>query len=252
MALRSEVGVNVLMCNEERPISEDGPIAGGNYGSLDFSDNQYLSTPEWFDLDQEPELLTPGAIKQAEGEVEESFIRDLPQDAYTDEATQRVLTFLPNSNPTSVVDREYLLADKSELIRDAATQFQQILRKLAPVIMAREPKLSRIVIDDVQEDGHIAVGSVIWDVEIAASNQPGIQSTWTSIPMRRTRIEVPIKIQNGQLEEPHLFTIASNRVYPLTIEGCQLALKWHKNPVFKKMPPRVERSWMEERDYRAF
>lgn len=243
----------MLEYNKEPVIVDEGPIAGGNYGGLDFSSERVGDIPEWFDLEQEPELLTPGAIKQAEEETEEvSFIRETPQDSFTDGATQRVLSFLPDNNPTNVVDREYLLVDKSELIRDAATQFQQTLRKLMPGILAREPVLARIAIEEVNEGGHVVSGSVVWDVEIAAANQPGIQSTWTSIPMRRTRIEIPVKIREGQLVEPHIFMLASNRAYPLTIEGCQLALKWHKEPVFKKMPPRTERSWMEERDYRAF
>jgi len=241
------------MHESKEVIIDNEPIAGGNYGSIDFGEKHVGEVPEWFDLDEQPEILSPGAIKQAEEMVEETaFTRDIPQDAYTDDATQRVLTFFPENNPTKVVDREYLLVDKSELIRDAATQFQQTLRKLMPEVITREPMLTRIAIDEVQEDGHVRTGTVTWDVEIAASNQPGIHTTWTSVPTRRMRIEIPVKITEGQLVEPHIFTLASNRVYPLTIEGCQLALKWHKQPVFNKKPPRVERSWQEERDYRAF
>ena len=242
----------MLMHNVEEVVIDNAPIAGGNYGGIDFGEKHVGDIPEWFDLNEE-EMLTPGSIKQAEETIEETnFIRDIPQDAYTDDATQRVLTFFPENNPTNVVDREYLLVDKSELIRDAATQFQQALRKLMPVVMAREPMLTRIAIEEVQEDGHVKTGTITWDVEIAASNQPGIHTTWTSVPTRRMRIEIPVKIAEGQLVEPHIFTLASNRVYPLTIEGCQLALKWKESPVCVKKPPRVERSWAEERDYRAF
>jgi len=194
--------------------------------------------------------LTPGAIEAEEDEV--VFLKDTPQAAFTDDATKKVLILLPDRNPTKVVGREYLLADKSDLILDAAKQFQDTFRTLLPVIMATQPVLSKIAVDNVREDGHIAEGEITWQVEIATTNQPGMHATWQSVPTKRTRIEIPVSIKEGRLQPPHLFKLSGNRVYPLTVEGCQLALKWKEESVVKKMPPRVERSWQEERDYRAF
>jgi len=229
---------------------EEGPIAGGNYGGVDFG-RQLGDIPEWLALNEESDFLTPGAIKEGE-EDPVQFLRDTPRDAFTDEATQRVIEFDPNMNPTKLVDREYLLSDRSELIRDAATILQNTMRSLQPVVYSRQPVLERMVVSEVRSDGHLEEGEVIWGIEISAANQPGIHWTRQSTPVRKMRVSIPMKVTGGVLEEPKVFLLASNRPYPLTITGCQLALNWRAKPVSVKKPPKVERSWQEERDYRAF
>jgi len=232
----------------EQDLTNNEPMAGENYGGMDF-DRQLGDMPEWLDLNDQNE----GEIKQAEEELDQpNFMTDTPQDAYGDQATKQALDLFPDNNPTKVVGREYLLVDKSELINDAATQFQTVARRLLPAIMTRDPVLSRIIIGEVQPDGHVAEGKIIWALEISASNQPGVNRAWTSMPTKRMRIEIPVNIKEGQLVEPNIFTLASNRVYPLTVEGCQLALQWHERPLVRKAPPKVELSQQQERDYRAF
>lgn len=231
---------------------EEGPIAGGNYGGMDFG-RQFGDIPDWVALDTDaPELLTPGAIKEGEEDTPVQFLQGTPQDAFTDDATRRVLDLNPDINPTKVVGREYLFSDRSDLIRDAATLLQDTLRSLRPVVYSRQPVLERIITSDVRPDGHLEEGEVVWDIEISAANQPGIHWTRQSVPTRKMRISIPMKIRNGALEEPQVFLLPPNRPYPLTIAGCQLALNWKEKPVCVKRPPKVERSWQEERDYRAF
>ena len=236
------------MFDEPEEIVEKGVVSSGNnYGSVDFS-RRLGALPAWLDLDEEP-LLTPGAIEQDE---ETQFFEDIPRDAYTDDATQRVIMFSPDTNPTKVVGREYLLADKSDLINDASTLLKDVLSSLRPVVFAQQPVLERIIAENVRDDGHIEDGRVIWTIEVSASNQPNINWSRQSTPTRRSRIEVPMRVKEGKLVTPLVFTNASNKMYPLTIEGCQLALHWRHEPVSRSRPPRVERSWAEERDYRAF
>jgi len=231
-------------------IEPEGPIAGGNYGNMDFS-RQIGDIPDWFELDEE-EFLTPGSVKQGEDETAVDFWRSTPQDAFTDQATRQVIDFNPDANPTKLVGREYLLSDRSDLIRDAATMLQDVMRGLQPVVFSRQPNLERMIVGEVQPDGHLQEGTVIWSVELSASNQPGVHWTRQSTPTRKTRVEIPMHVKEGVLKRPCIFLLASNRAYPLTIEGCQLALRWRQEPVSRKRPPRVERSWQEERDYRAF
>ena len=219
---------------------------GKIYGVAD----KQIDVPSWFDLDED-QFLTPGAVKQVEDE-DTSFIHDLPSDAFTDDATIEVLRYSPNKNPTKVVDREYLLADRSDLIRDAAILLQNTLRSLSPVIFTQQPNLSRIIVENIKNDGHMQDGRVIWTVELSAANQPGIYKTQQSTPTKKTRIEIPMVIKDGMLLAPMVMTTASNKMYPLTVEGCQILLHWKQNPVIRKMPPKVERSWQSERDYRAF
>jgi len=233
------------------PIEDDGPFGGGNFGSVDFGP-QLEEVPEWFKLDEE-EFLNPGAIKQ--GEEEEPlglFLLDTPQDAFTDRATREVIEFDPDRNPTFLVGREYLLSDRSDLIRDAATLMQDTFNILRPTIFSRQPNLARIVTDEVQPDGHLLKGEVVWTVEISAANQPGVHRTQQSTPIRKMRVEVPVRVREGMLEKPRIFYTASNKPYPLTIAGCQLALKWKVRPVCRKEAPRAELAQMPERDYRAF
>lgn len=231
---------------------EKGPIAGGNYGGMDF-DRQFGDIPDWITLDLDaPEFLTPGAIKEGEEDTPVQFLRSTPQDAYTDDVTQRSLALNPDKNPTKVVDREYLLSDKSDLIRDAADLLQDTLSSLRPVVYSRQPVLERMVTVDVRPDGHVEEGEVIWGVEISAANQPGIHWTRQSTPVRKSRISIPMKIRNGALEQPKVFLLPSNRPYPLTIAGCQLALAWKETPVCVKRPAKVDLAQQEEKDYRAF
>lgn len=229
---------------------EEGPIAGGNYGGMNF-DRQLGSIPDWFTL-ADSEFLTPGAIKEGEEEEPVQFLKDIPRDAFMDEATQRAMEYSPGVNPTRVVDRAYLFSDRSDLIRDSATLLQDTMRSLHPVVFSRQPILQRMTVGEVRSDGHLEEGEVIWGIEISAANQPGIHWTRQSTPTRKTRVEVPMRVRDGVLEEPKIFLLPSNRPYPLTIAGCQLALNWKEKPVCRKMPPKVERSWQEERDYRAF
>ena len=215
------------------------------------ADNRF-DIPSWFDSD-ESEFLTPGAVKQDEGGDEDvSFIKDLPSDAFTDDATIEVILLSPDRNPTKVVDREYLLSDKSDLIRDAATLLQNTLRKLSPIVFTQQPNLSKIVVENVKSDGHLQDGKVIWTVELSAANQPGIYRTQQSTPTKKTRIEIPMVVKEGILLPPMVMTTASNKMFPLTVEGCQILLHWKKGPVIRKRMPQVERSWQVERDYRAF
>jgi len=234
------------------PIADDGPIEGSNFGAMDFGP-QEVKVPEWLDLDSgAEEFLAPGSIKQGEDEDAPHFLTDMPRDAYTDRATQEVMKFEPNMNPTFLVGREYLLVDKSDLISDSATLMKDVMSELRPVIFARQPNLARIVTDEVQADGHLLEGETVWTLEISAANQPGIHRTQQSTPVRKMRIEVPMKIKEGRLVKPTIFYTASNRPYPLTIEGCQLALRWKVRPTITKRIPNVDLAQMPERDYRAF
>lgn len=238
----------------DTPITDDGPISGNNFGAMDFGP-QVVEAPDWFDMEFDPEadeFLTPGSIKQGEDEDAPHFLTDMPRDAFTDRATQEVMRFEPNMNPTFLADREYLLSDKSDLIRDSATFIKDVMSELRPTIFARQPNLTRIVTKEVQADGHLLEGETVWTVEISAANQPGVRKTQQSTPTRKMRVEIPMKIKGGQLEKPRIFYTASSRPYPLTIEGCQLALKWKARPVIKKRTPNVDLAQMPERDYRAF
>lgn len=233
------------------PVEHDGPLGGGNFGSMDFG-RRLGDIPDWLGLDEE-EFLSPGAIKQGEDEEPIGlFLVDTPQDAYTDRATREVIEFDPDRNPTFLVGREYLLSDRSDLIRDAATLMQDTFNTLRPTIFSRQPNLARIVTDEVQSDGHMLEGNVIWTVEVSAANQPGIRRTQQSTPTRKMRIEIPMKIKEGRLEKPRIFYTASRKPYPLTVAGCQLALRWKERPVIRKRVPRAELAQMPERDYRAF
>jgi len=235
------------------PIADDGRIEGGNFGAMDFGP-QAVEVPGWLDIELdlgEEEFLTPGSIKVT-AEDEPHFLTDMPRDAYTDRATQEIMKFEPNMNPTFLVGREYLLVDKSDLISDSATLIKDVMSELRPVIFARQPNLSRITTVEVQADGHLLKGETVWTLEISAANQPGIHRTQQSTPIRKMRIEVPMKVEDGQLIKPNIFYTASNRPYPLTIEGCQLALRWKVHPVIKKRMPNVDLAQMPERDYRAF
>lgn len=236
------------------PIIDDGPIGGNNFGAMDFGP-QAVEAPDWFDMEFDPEadeFLTPGSIKQGEDEDAPHFLTDTPRDAYTDRATQEVIKFEPNMNPTFLAGREYLLSDKSDLIRDSATFIKDVMSELRPTIFTRQPNLTRIVTKEVQADGHMLEGETIWTVEISAANQPGIRKTQQSTPIRKMRVEIPMKVKDGQLVKPRIFYTASSRLYPLTIEGCQLALKWKARPVLTKRTPNVDLAQMPERDYRAF
>ena len=231
------------------PIEQDGPIAGKSFGSVDFGPQEEFA-PDWFSLDEE-EFLTPGAIKQGDdGAVH--FLRGTPQDAFTDRATREVVEFGPNMNPTHLVGRVYLQSDRSELIKESATLLRDTLRSLQPTVFWSQPNLAKMVTNEVQADGHILDGEVIWTVELAAANEPGVHRTQQTTPVRKMRVEVPMGIREGMLQQPRIFLLASNRPYPLTVEGCQLALKWREKPVSRKAPPKVELSWQPERDYRAF
>jgi len=233
------------------PVEHDGPLGGSNFGSMDFGP-QLEETPDWFELDEE-EFLNPGAIKQGEDEeLTGLFLVDTPQDAFTDRATREVIEFDPNRNPTFLVGREYLLSDRSDLIRDAATLMQDTFNTLRPTVFSRQPNLTRIVTEEVLPDGHLLKGEVIWTVEISAANQPGIRRTQQSTPIRKMRVEVPIRVREGKMDKPRIFYTTSNKPYPLTVAGCQLALKWKERPVIRKVAPQVELAQMPERDYRAF
>ena len=226
---------------------------GNSWGGIVGLEKIADSLPEWLqNLEDKEEFLTPGSIKQADEEDIPDFIRDLPSDAFTDDATMKVVKYNPNGNPTKVVDREYLMSDKSDLINDSADMLKQVLKSLAPTIFSQQPNLSKIEVGNVNEDGHVEDGRVVWNVEISASNQPGIYRTQQSTPLRRSRVEIPMVVKNGSLVHPMVMTNSSNKLYPLTVEGCQLLLDWKQQPVIKKSPPKVERSWAEERDYRAF
>lgn len=234
------------------PIQEEGSIAGGNYGGMDFG-RQLGDMPDWLTLETDTsELLTPGAIKEGEGDTPVQFLQGTPQDAFTDSATRRIMDINPDMNPTKLVDREYLLSDRSDLIRDAATLLQGIMRSLHPTVFSRSPILERITTKEVRPDGHLEEGQVTWGIEISAANQPGIHWTRQSTPVRKVRISIPVEIRNGALEEPKVFFLSSNRPYPLTITGCQLALNWKASPVIVKRPAKVDLSQQYEKDYRAF
>lgn len=238
----------------DAPITDDGPIGGDNFGAMDFGP-QEVEAPDWFTMEFDPEtdaFLTPGSVKQGEDEDAPHFLTDMPRDAFTDRATQEVMKFEPNMNPTFLADREYLLADKSDLISDSASLIKDVMSDLRPTIFSRQPNLSRIVTTEVQADGHLLEGETVWTVEISAANQPGVHKTQQSTPVRKMRVEIPMKVKNGQLVKPRIFYTASSRPYPLTIEGCQLALKWRARPVIKKRTPNVDLAQMPERDYRAF
>jgi hypothetical protein len=233
------------------PIEHDGPLGGSNFGTMDFGP-QSEKVPDWVELDED-EFLTPGAIKQGEDEESDGlFLVDTPQDAFTDRATREVIEFDPDKNPTFLVGREYLLSDRSDLIRDSATLMQDTFNSLRPTIFSRQPNLSRMVTEEVQPDGHLLKGEVIWAVEISAGNQPGVHRTQQSTPIRKTRINVPVKVREGRLEKPRIFYTASNKPYPLTVAGYQLVLKWQERPIVIKKAPQVELAQMPERDYRAF
>jgi len=238
--------------DDDTSIVIDEPIGGGNYGSMDFGTLEE-QLPDWFDEDSE-EFLHPGALKQEEGEVDDAsmFLTDTPQDRYTDQATRQVIEFDPDRNPTFTAGRGYLLADKSDLIRDAASIFKTVMDTLRPTIFSRQPVLMKIVTDDVKADGHVLTGEAIWTVELSAANAPGIRRTQQSTPVKKMRVEVPIKIRDGQMSEPKIFYTASSRPYPLTITGCQLALHWHERPLSRKKMPDIDIAQGPERDYRAF
>jgi hypothetical protein len=229
----------------------DLPSIGRVYGAVDF-DGIRDAIPDWMLLEEVPEDWTPGAIKQEDEDDVPEFIKNLPEDAFTDKATVRVIQLNPDKNPTKVVDREYLLSDKSDLIKDSAELLKHVLHSLMPTIFAAQPNLTRIEVGDVDEDGHVNSGRVIWTVELSASNQPGIYRTQQSTPLRKSRVEIPIVVKDGLLVRPMVMVTASNKLFPLTVEGCQLLLGWKSKPVVKKGPPRVELSWQPERDYRAF
>jgi hypothetical protein len=231
------------------PIIDDEPIGSGNFGAMDFGPREE-ELPDWFNLDEE-EFLYPGAIKQGEEEGT-FFLSDTPRDAFTDGPTREVIEFDPDGNPTFLVDRTYLQADRTNLIRDAATLMQDVLRSLRPTIFSREPNLARIITDDVVADGQVVKGEVIWTVELSAANEPGVHRTQQSTPIRKMRVEIPIRVREGLLQKPRVFYTASSRPFPLTVAGCQLALKWRERPITRKRSPGVERSWQPERDYRAF
>lgn len=236
------------------PIEADEPIGGGNFGAMDFGP-QLEEIPDWFDSEfdaETEEFLLPGSVKQGEDEDAPHFLTDTPQDAFTDRATREVIEFDPNMNPTFLADREYLLSDRTDLISDAATLIKDTMSGLRPTIFSRQPNLMRIVTTEVQSDGHLLEGQVVWTVEISAANQPGVHRSQQSTPIRKMRVEVPMKIKEGLLVQPKIFYTASSRPYPLTIEGCQLALKWRARPVVKKRLPNVDLAQMPERDYRAF
>jgi hypothetical protein len=236
--------------NVDKDINIDKPIAGGNFGTVDFG-RKLGEQPDWLELSEE-EFLTPGAVKEAEEEEATIFLTDTPRDAYTDDATKSVIEFDAQMNPTHVVGRQYLLADRSGLIRDGATLLQEVMRSLQPIIFSRQPNLSRMVTADVTPSGHVQDGELIWSVEISAANQPGVHRTQQSTPTRKMRVAVPMKIKEGLLQQPRIFTTASNKIYPLTVEGCQVALKWKEEPIGRKRPGQVELAQQPERDYRAF
>lgn len=238
----------------DSPVPDDGPIGGENFGAMDFGP-QEIKVPEWFDMEFDPgseEFLSPGSVKQAEDEDAPHFLTDTPRDAFTDRATQEVMRFEPDMNPTFLVGREYLLSDKSDLIRDSATLMKDVMNDLRPVIFSRQPNLTKIVTTEVSADGHVFKGETVWTVEISAANQPGIHRTQQSTPIRKMRVEIPMRITEGHLVKPKIFYTASSRPYPLTIEGCQLALKWRARSITKKRSPNVDLAQMPERDYRAF
>lgn len=236
------------------PIESDKPISGDNFGAMDFGP-KLEEVPEWIDMEfdmEKEEFLPLGSIKQGEDEEATHFLTDTPRDAFTDRATQEIMRFDPGMNPTFLAGREYLLSDKTDLISDAATLMKDTMGDLRPTIFARQPNLTRIVTEEVQPDGHLLEGEVVWTVEISASNQPGVHRTQQSTPIRKMRVEIPMKIKEGQLVRPRIFYTASSRPYPLTVEGCQLALKWKARPIIRKRMPNVDLAQMPERDYRAF
>lgn len=238
--------------NDDTSIVNDKPIGGGNYGAMDFSTLEE-KIPDWLNAESE-EFLPPGALKQEIGEVDDAsmFLTDTPQDQYTDGVTRRVIEFDPERNPTFTAGRGYLLADKSDLIRDAAAILKDVMETLRPAIFSRQPVLSKIITEDVQPDGHVLTGEAIWTIELSAANTPGIRKTQQSTPVKKMRVEVPIKIRDGRMAIPKIFYTASSRPYPLTMTGCQLALHWHERPLVRKRMPTVDIAQGPEHDYRAF
>ena len=238
--------------DDDTSIVDDKPIGGGNYGAMDFSTIEE-QLPDWFDGESK-EFLHPGALKQEIGEVDDAsmFLTSTPQDQYTDSVTRQVIEFDSERNPTFTADRGYLFADKTDLIRDAASILKNVMDMLRPTIFARQPILSKIVTEDVLPDGHVLTGEAIWTIELSAANTPSIRKTQQSTPIKKMRVEVPIKIRAGRMADPKIFFTASNRPYPLTITGCQLALHWHERPLVRKRMPTVDIAQGPEKDYRAF
>jgi len=234
----------------DEPIDPNGIVdSSSNFGSLDISD-RLEDVPDWLgkiDVDDTLENMNEGIP-----DTPIDFFRDIPRDHFTDRSTKEVIRFDPDRNPTTLVDREYLYADRSALIRDAATMFQETIKSLRPYIALQHPVLTRLETDDVRADGHILNGKVIWAIDLIDTQNPIPKRSWQNVPSKKMRVEIAMKVVDGILERPLVFCTSTLRPYPLTVEGCKLALNWHERPLTRKRAPSAEIAWTTERDYRAW
>jgi len=234
--------------NFDENIDSNGVVnSDGNFGSFDF-DSITDAVPDWL-TDLEHITLT-----DMDAGIEEpiQFFRDMPRDQFRDRATTEVIEFDPNRNPTFTVGREYLQSDRSDLIDSAATLLKNTLDHLRPYVAVQQPVLSRVVTDEVRSDGHILKGAVYWTASLVDPTQIIPNRSWQSSPVKTIRVEIPMIVTNGMLERPMLFHTSSNRPYPLTVQGCRLALNWHERPLVRRRAPGTEIAWTTEKDYRAW